>query len=185
MRQNNLTSPYVHWELSTGVEESRHRDGARGQTVFRLWTQHAHAGGVRLESLWPASQLREFTASFANAVVSRIRPFVCCVRAQPFTREGVGHKEGICHVPEVALHGIQFEGITQASSAFLSVSLAGTSALFSNSSAIIVRRGICHCRGCISFLGAWHHFPVFSCSPRLVGSETWGKDLISLCKRRI
>ena len=67
-------------------------------------------------------------------------------------------------------------------SASFALSLAGTSAIISVF--IIVRSRICHCRGCVSFSGALQHFPVFSCSPRHVNTETWRKDLISLGKRR-
>ena len=47
---------------------------------------------VRLEFLWRATQFKEFTASFANSVVSLRRLCVCCVRRHPFTIGGVGQQ---------------------------------------------------------------------------------------------
>ena len=55
------------------------------------------------------------TASFAKSVANRIRPLVCSVRQEPFTRRGVG-QEGRGNMSrskerrEVALHGIQLSG---------------------------------------------------------------------------
>ena len=152
---------------------------------------------TRCESLWPTSQLREFiTATFAKSVVSRFRLLLAATDGNlSHARESGNQEEGRCLAHkerrEAALHGIQLSASSRGSarragpasclggrgtdlagtSASLAFSLAGATALDSIPLAIIiVRCGLCHSRGCVSFHVALHQIPVLSCSPRHVGT---------------
>ena len=83
-------------------------------------------------------------------------------------------------LPEPALHYFSAGGAPiLRKPASVALSLAGTSALFST---ISVR--ICHCRGCVSFSRGFASLPSLLVLASTCGTETWGKDLISLGKRR-
>ena len=129
--------------------------------------------------------------------VASDRSFAVCVDTPSHMAESVNKEK--CHVRkkrlEVGLHGIQLSragfayflsgrGTDLAETKLFGFScLADTTALFSIITAIdIVRHDVCHCRGCVRFLGTLHHFPTFS-SSRQVGTKTHCKDLIGLSKR--